>query len=429
MTTSNRRMWALSLAVVLGAVAAACAEDTQVSIVRSDQDGRTSVPATDPDDTVTVTEVVTTVADSEPPRTTVPMTLPSIPTTPPEESVPDDTSFDDEGPVIDVPDELLPLGDPASTFTWDDPYGSGDSVDVVLAALVEVPVSEYEDRAGQCYALVGSFTATNVSAGIVISSFRTPPLYAAANGTAAETGFGSCDLADLEAAGFGWTYNIATTVGTTYLFYEPFFVEGAGATLDAVVLGDVYFGDDLTFFSPTVTAALPTIPTQMGTSIAEGTTLAPVGDPTLSTFTFASEYSPDDQWSGTISGLVELPLSSFAEVSGRCYAVVGSLVPTAIAEGDLSSPYTAPDFEVIGDGHELADGYMNCDDSVLEPAGYDYYLDAEVALNTPFWFWSSYFVPTGAAETRLEAIVVGPAISDDHLLFTPTVLPSIPPVG
>ena len=56
MTTSNRRMWALSLAVVLGAVAAACAEDAQVSIVRSDQDGRTSVPSTDPDDTVTVTE-------------------------------------------------------------------------------------------------------------------------------------------------------------------------------------------------------------------------------------------------------------------------------------------------------------------------------------------------------------------------------------
>ena len=262
----------------------------------------------------------------------------------------------------------------------------------------------------------------------MISSFRTPPLYGAVDGTSAETGFGSCDTTGLEAAGFGWTYDIATTIGTTYLFYEPFFVEGAGATLDAVVVGDVYFGEDLMFFAPTVSASLPTIEAQVGPSIADGQTLAPVGDPAASTFEFASEYSPDDQWTGTIAGLVELPVSSFAEVPGRCYALLGTLTPTAIAEGDLSSPYTTPDLELIGDGHELADGYMNCDDSALEPAGYGYYLDAEVPVGTAFAFWVSYFVPT-TAEPRLEAIVVGPDTSDDHVLFTPTVLPSMPPVG
>ncbi len=429
MTTSNRRMWVVAIAVVLGAVAAACAEEAQVSTVRSEQHGDSAtLPGTSIDDTVPGT--LDTVPSTEAPTTTVGLTLPTVPTTPPEETYPDDTAYDDEGPPVSVPADLLPLGDPsASAFTWEGTVGSGDIVDVYLAALVELPISEYEDRDGSCSAVVGSFTPVTVSEGLVISAFRAPALYGAVNGTVAETGFGSCDTSGLESAGYAWTYDLASTVGTTFLFYEPFFVEGAGATLDAVVVGDVYFDDDLAFFAPTTSPSLPTIPTQMGASIADGRSLAPVGDPSLSTFTFASEYSPDDAWSGTIAGLVELPLSSFAEMEGRCFALLGTLVPTAIAEGDVSSPYTTPDLAVIGDGHELEDGYMECDDTVLEPVGYGYYLDAEVALNTPYPFWASFFVPATGAEPRLEAIVVGSSTTDDYLLFTPTVLPSTPAPG
>ena len=53
----------------------------------------------------------------------------------------------------------------------------------------------------------------------------------------------------------------------------------------------------------------------------------------------------------------------------------------------------------------------------------------EVALNTPYPFWASFFVPATGAEPRLEAIVVGSSTTDDYLLFTPTVLPSTPAPG
>ncbi len=53
-----------------------------------------------------------------------------------------------------------------------------------VAVIGRVQTREYEDREGQCYAAVGSFTATSVSEGLVVSSFRTPPLYGAVNDTA-----------------------------------------------------------------------------------------------------------------------------------------------------------------------------------------------------------------------------------------------------
>ena len=148
MTTSNRRVWPIAIAAVLGTVVAACAEDAQVSTVRSEQGGA-ATPDTSADDTAPATSVEESVPDTLPPRTTVEMTLPTIPTTPPEDTYPDDTTYDDDGPTVDVPADLLPLGDPAtSAFTWQDQYSEGDSVDVYLAGLVDVPVSEYEDRDG-----------------------------------------------------------------------------------------------------------------------------------------------------------------------------------------------------------------------------------------------------------------------------------------
>lgn len=432
MMTTRGRTGALAIALLLGVVTAACAEDSKVSSVRSEQGGG------GPDvtsDSVPAATTSTAPTEATEPEVTLPeLTLPSVPTT---EDDTDDTATDDtatedteyEGPVVEVPSELTPMGDPAaSAFSWEDSFSSGDTLDAFLAGVVELPLDDYEERDGRCFAAVGSFTGTALSEGLVVSSFRTPPLYGAVAGGIAESGFGSCDTTSLETAGYEWTYDVATTIGTTYLFYEPFFVVGADATLDAVVVGDVYFGEDLTFYDATSIDAPPALTTQVGPSVADGLTLTPVGDPSLSTFTYASEYSPDDAWSGTIAGLVELPVYDYSAETGHCYALLGTLVPTKVEEGTTSSPYTTPEFSVIADGREMDSGFGTCDEEALDAAGYGWFLDAEVEVGSTYWFYSPFFIP-GDALPRMEVVAVGSTTDADHVLFAPTVLPEVPAVG
>ena len=147
----------------------------------------------------------------------------------------------------------------------------------------------------------------------------------------------------------------------------------------------------------------------------------PVGDPTLSGFTY-SDFG--GEWDGFVSGLVETGAGEFNDAEGRCLVLLGTLTPTSIEDGSVTNPFNTPSVSMIVGG-ELVDSTVGeCDVDEIEAAGYGWILEAEVTLGTTYPFFAEFFLPAGSAEP--EVIVLGSASDSDALYFEPTLIEAIP---
>jgi hypothetical protein len=203
-----------------------------------------------------------------------------------------------------------------------------------------------------------------------------------------------------------------------------------GATADSTVVGTAAAEvttpatEPATTTTPATTTSTTTAPTtttqpERGTSPANA---IPMGDPVLSAFTYAPEFS-DAEWTGFLQGLVETGAGQFNDEPGRCLVLVGTVTPTK-AEGAVSSGFDTPSVSMIADGRLVDSGILDCDTTALEANGYGWLLDAEVTVGTAYPFFAEFFLPGEA--TNPEAVVIGSATGTDALYFQPTFLESTP---
>ncbi len=131
------------------------------------------------------------------------------------------------------------------------------------------------------------------------------------------------------------------------------------------------------------------------------------------------------EWEGSLEGVVEVDRGVYNEDPGRCFVLVGTLVPTLIVDGTVSSPFSAPDFSVIANGRLIDSDSLECDTDGVEAAGYGWILDAEVTAGTTYPFYIEFFMP-GEDPADMDVIVLGDAGGDDALYYRPDYLDSIP---
>jgi hypothetical protein len=175
--------------------------------------------------------------------------------------------------------------------------------------------------------------------------------------------------------------------------------------------------------APTVT----TIPTPATTPAGPHGSLdapLPVGTP----FHSVDPYGGVAAWEGTVLGMVETPLSSYNEEKGRCLLAMGTISPTAIDAGIISSGYMAPTVSLLADGKVVDSETGQCDTSTADAAGYRWLLDASVTVGTTYPFYVEFFLG-GATPATPQVIVLGDAHGSDALFYAPTLLPSVPSPG
>ena len=150
----------------------------------------------------------------------------------------------------------------------------------------------------------------------------------------------------------------------------------------------------------------------------------PVGDATLSGFAYEDIFL-GASWEGFVSGLVETGPGEFSDSEGRCLLLLGTLTPTAIDEGSVTTGFQTPGISVIADGQQIQSEFGNCDTSIAEAAGYGWILEAEVTVGTTYPFYDEIFL-AGATPPELETVVVGDPSNSEALYYEPTVLSEIP---
>lgn len=179
-----------------------------------------------------------------------------------------------------------------------------------------------------------------------------------------------------------------------------------------------------TSMATTATEITPTTQAVTTTQAVQGTLddPLPMGDSQLSGFTF-TDYSGD--WDGFISGMVETENHRWNEEVGRCVVLLGTLTPTSIEDGTVTTGFSAPSVSLIADGRLVDDEVNSCDTSDIEEAGYGWILDAEVTVGTAYPFYAEFFLP-GDPAPEIEVVVLGSASSGDALYYEPTIVDPIP---
>lgn len=410
-----RRWWAIAIAafLALGVVGAALGLGNDDE---AEQSSATSPDVTESPDQPAATDTppqTDDLAEPDPPETA------STPTTA-EAGTPTTTSSP-LAPLGQSPGSPLPMGDPAlSVFTYEESF-SNAAWEGQLLGLVETGTNEFNDGQGRCVVLIGTITPTKTD-GAVSSGYNTPNFSLIAGGRLIESGVVECDTDAIETAGYGWILDAGVTVGTTYPFYSEFFLEAPDAevVLEAVVAGNPS-GSDAFYFEPTV---IPDIPQPDIASQESGRDLTPTGDPAVSGFMYQESFS-DAAWEGLPLGLVETGTGQFNPNTGRCLVLVGEITPTS-AEGAVSSGFATPAFGLIVDGQLVDSGAGDCDTGALESAGFEWILDAEVTIGTPYPFFVEFFLEGADPSTSIEAIVLGNAADEGALYYEPTILGEIP---
>ena len=316
-------------------------------------------------------------------------------------------------------DAPLPVGDPAvSGFVYSDYSGEWEGF---IAGLVETDKHRWNDEEGRCVVLLGTLTPTEIDDGAVSSGFSTPTVSMIAEGKLIDDNVNECDTSDIADAGYGWILDAEVTAGTPYPFYTEFFLPGDPTPeIEVIVVGNPT-DDNSLFYEPTI---LDTIPEPNTSATAESVErdVLPVGDPAVSGFVY-SDYS--GEWEGFIAGLVETDKHRWNDEEGRCVVLLGTLTPTEIDDGAVSSGFSTPTVSMIAEGKLIDDNVNECDTSDIADAGYGWILDAEVTAGTPYPFYTEFFLP-GDPTPEIEVIVVGNPTDDNSLFYEPTILDTIP---
>lgn len=417
--------WLLLGALAAGAVVAG------VLVLGGDDDPRLAIDVDSLPDTAPVESAPVSVAGTTPdPSTTPPPTAATVPPPTSEVAVsaPDTTTAASApgtapgtAPTLTIgdgaePEAPLPAGDPEkSAFEYDD--GLGAVWSGTINGVVETPLYWDDESGERCFVVLGTLTP-EAADGLVSDSWSTPFVTLFVDGAEAELGEQSCDTQPLIGAGYRSLYDATATVGTTLAFFAEFSLPEATGVPQAVAVGD---GDDWTFFDAALLDAAPAV--QPGPVGALPLEPAPLAVDAPGTFTHLDEYT-GDAWSGTVAGLVEVPLDEYSDIEGRCFAVVGTLTADALGSGLTTSPYAAPPLSVVADG-VLVDDHYGCSSAEAEAAGYAWFNDTEVTAGTTVAVYATLIVPAPAAG-EVQAIVVGDAWGDAPTVFAPLVLGELP---
>ena len=121
---------------------------------------------------------------------------------------------------------------------------------------------------------------------------------------------------------------------------------------------------------------------------------------------FIFEHEAGDTWTGEIFGVVDAEVSSFANVTGRCFLVLGVLTPGEISNGSpISNPFTIPQMGVTVGGTYFEDG-VECNSLDAEDRGYDWVLEAYATAGTDIPFYAEIFLPDNV-RGQIDAFIVG----------------------
>jgi hypothetical protein len=174
----------------------------------------------------------------------------------------------------------------------------------------------------------------------------------------------------------------------------------------------------------TTVAATTTHASTTTVGLAGGSLDAPyaVGDPAVSGFTYSDMGT---EWDGFVIGLVEAGKGMFADGAGRCLLLLGTLTPTDLGDGAVSSAFSTPTVSLIDRGRLVDSTGGECDASAAQAAGYGWILEAEVTVGTVYPFYVEFFLP-GEGSLDLEAVVVGYPSGAEALYYEPTILNTIP---
>lgn len=139
-------------------------------------------------------------------------------------------------------------------------------------------------------------------------------------------------------------------------------------------------------------------------------------------WTFDTSFFGEEatEWEGTFDGLVSIPVHEWDDdQSARCYAVIGTMSPTSIAEDAFTNnPFDTPSFAVVVGG-KVEDEIGLCDTEALEAAGYGATWDAEVSVGSEYKFFEEVYLPSSVTGD-IELIVLGSASDSDALFYEPT---------
>lgn len=137
-------------------------------------------------------------------------------------------------------------------------------------------------------------------------------------------------------------------------------------------------------------------------------------------FSFVAPFS-DDQWNGTVIGLVQVErddtYSSYGQ--GFCIAILGTISQTVLSAGVIGRTSRGPEFGVVTEGRLTKGSYnLPCDNDRLEELGY---VDIEVGQatrDTELAFYSSIFIE--GETTDIEVVLAGDLNDNDLRYFEPT---------
>ncbi|MGI9602983.1 MAG: hypothetical protein ACR2QE_13940 [Acidimicrobiales bacterium] len=345
--------------------------------------------------------------------TAAPETTSPEPTSAPTSSVAPETSA--AGGGSGTPNDPFPIE--GASFTYEEQF-SDTAWDGTLYGIVDVDTAQFNDEEGRCVLVLGVLTPTNLDRGVITSGFDTPAFGAVdSDGIAVDSTVADCDTDGAEAAGYRWVNEATVTLGTPFAFYdEIFFEDDLDAGIQAIQVGSD--AQDAIFYTGT---ALDSIPDpELDNS---GSQPPPAGEPmAASGFTYEEEFA-EAAWEGQMLGLLEVDSGDFNDGPGRCYLVLGVLVPTETEGGGLSDGFNTPDIGVVSQGQYLPAQFQGCERDAVEAAGFGWILDAEVEIGTAYPFYAEVFVPR---QQPMQSVVVGPPTGDGALFYQPEVLDDIP---
>lgn len=312
------------------------------------------------------------------------------------------------------PDDPLPLT--GATFTYDETFGDAQFAGVI-DGMIEGEPSEFNDVAGRCFFVMGRLTPTRLGEEDISNSFSAPTIAMVLDGRVIDSTFGECDDEGVIAAGYSWIFNMSVTEGTSFDFYDEFFLPDTGTTEPGpIAVGDTSGGSAI-YYQPDLIGSIPTPPAP---TVGPNTFLE--GAPALpgSRFTYTEEFA-GVTWDGELIAVVETPVATFFDIEGTCLTVLGALTPTEITEGAATTGFDTPSVDMIVNGRQLGSGF-GCDEDGLEAAGYDWILNAEVTVGTRFPFYQQFLVPSETVDA-IDAVMVG-SVFDDQILYY-----SVPNIG
>lgn len=303
-----------------------------------------------------------------------------------------------------LPGDAMALA--GASFPYQGPYN--DEVwQVSLSGMMPVELGEYNEEAGSCYILFGTLTPT-VAEHDISRGYTAPDAGLIVEGRQFESTSFECDNDAIQAAGYAQTYDADVTVGTSFAFYEEFFIPEAGPqSVDTVVIGDPT-SDGAIYLTPDVVELTP--PTLV---VGDNAFLAAAPTYVGAAIDYTNAFD-DVTWEGAIGTFVAAE-QRFSDDGGTCMFLLGTVSPTRIDDGLVTSSFDSPDFGLIVDGHYVDDSFFECDEEAVLFAGYSDLSDAEISVGTAYPFFTEFYLPAGAGE--IQALVMGDAGSDNAQYF------------